>query len=239
MPQLRRSTVILRAYNIDHKKGQVWATTNERSGCDFIIFNHLTKLLFCLHYCLSSDCSLTMSVKTSDPKAYFTIKNMASQIWCLYLFLFCTVGGGLRLWSNDESHSCYCYHYHSIMVYGEDDDEFWRCHRGDCQMPSLFELYWYVMCRRLINSTATTMNLLLSLFDEFDAHNRKKSMCYYYHCLYISKTVVYYVNYSTNHSWRTTMSYVVWVERIRSPTLHNTNNNNNSNAGWGLMFADG
>ena len=53
----------------------------------FIIFNHLTKLLFCLHYCISMDCSLTMSVKRLDPKAYFTIKNMASQICCFY-FLF-------------------------------------------------------------------------------------------------------------------------------------------------------
>ena len=89
MLKLRRSKIWIRAaYNDDHKKGQVWATTNERFGCDFHNFNHLTKLLFCLHYCISSDCSLTMSVKTSDPKAYFTIKNMASQICCFLLFLF-------------------------------------------------------------------------------------------------------------------------------------------------------
>ena len=159
MPQLRRSTVILRAYNIDHKKGQVWATTNERSGCDFIIFNHLTKLLFCLHYCLSSDCSLTMSVKTSDPKAYFTIKNMASQIWCLYLFLFCTVGGGcdcdrtmrvtlLLLWSLSFDHG----------VWGG----WWR--KFDDAIGGIVKWRRCVNCIVMLcvvaESTATTMNLL-------------------------------------------------------------------------------
>ena len=110
----------------------------------FIIFNHLTKLLFCLHYCISSDCSLTMSVKTSDPKTYFLIKNIASQICCFY-FLFCMVRrGGVQLWSNDDGQSIFCDCYYSIMVYGEDDDLLRQNHRGDCCVMSLYKLYCYV-----------------------------------------------------------------------------------------------
>ena len=66
----------------------------------FFIFNHLTKLLLCLHYCISSDCSLTISVKILDPKFYFTIKNipfegtLASQVCCFYFYFLHSRGGG-------------------------------------------------------------------------------------------------------------------------------------------------
>ena len=43
--------------------------SNQRNiGCDYHYFNYQTKWLFCLYYCIPSNCSLTMSVKTTDPK---------------------------------------------------------------------------------------------------------------------------------------------------------------------------
>ena len=80
------------ASNIDIKKDRSWCEEPlmKHLVVIFIIFNHLAKLLFCLHYCISSDCSPTMLVKTSDQKAYFQTKNMASQICCFLFFYFPT-----------------------------------------------------------------------------------------------------------------------------------------------------
>ena len=67
------------AHNIDHKKGQVWPSMKKLFICDFHYTKLYNKLLFCLYYCISSDCSLTMSVKTLDPKAYFLIKILPAK----------------------------------------------------------------------------------------------------------------------------------------------------------------
>mmetsp|Transcript_17413 Transcript_17413/g.19513 ORF Transcript_17413/g.19513 Transcript_17413/m.19513 type:complete len:134 (-) Transcript_17413:8-409(-) len=77
-------------------------------------------------------------------------------------------------------------------------------------MPSLFELYWYIMCCRLINSTATTMNLLLSLWMTLSS--RASSwllLCSYFYFEDNYYCLLYIPNYSVNDD-----------RKIRKPTRH-------------------
>jgi len=152
-----------------------------------------------------------MSVKTTDPKSYLRSNLGRPNLSFLFIFIFILQGGGgggggggWQLWSNDDSHSI-------VTVIVIIIIRSWCTgHRGDCQIPLLFELYWYVMCRRLINSTATTMNLLLSLWMTLSS--RASSwllLCSYFYFEDNYYCLLYIPNYSVNDD-----------RKIRKPTRH-------------------
>ena len=80
-----------RTDDMDHKKDRCEQPHMNDLVVIFIIFNHLTKLLFCL--LLSSNCSLTIVSEDNSFESLFPIKFRPANSVRFYLFLFCTVGG--------------------------------------------------------------------------------------------------------------------------------------------------
>ena len=75
-----------RTDDMDHKKDRCEQPHMNDLVVIFIIFNHLTKLLFCLFY-YQVTAPLLLSVKTTDPKAYFLIRfKSAKSVVCIYFY---------------------------------------------------------------------------------------------------------------------------------------------------------